>query len=352
MRRSDPIIIGAGPAGCAAAITLARGGGRPLILERSTETGDALCGGFLSWRTIQSLERLGVTPDGHSVDHMTVFWGGRSTSAPLPERALGLSRRAMDTALLAAAVKAGAGVERGVMVRHLDDLADRTDTVFLATGKHDLRGSERPRTARDPAMGLRVRLPASAALNRLIGAAIELHMFDRGYAGIELQEDGSANVCLALRKSLLSDHDRDPRRLLQSLGHTHPAFGARLESMTDTTPIDAIAAVPYGWHAHTTSPGLFRIGDQAGVIPSLAGEGNGIALASGRSAAEAFLAGGREEAPQWQARFGRQSSRPIGRATAIWRTSEFAMGRGLILRALSLFPKLGPAMASATRIEA
>jgi flavin-dependent dehydrogenase len=99
-------------------------------------------------------------------------------------------------------------------------------------------------------------------------------------------------------------------------------------------------------------PGLFRIGDQAGVIPSLAGEGNGIALASGRSAAEAFLAGGREEAPHWQARFGRQSGRPIGRATAIWHTSEFAMGRGLILLALSLFPKLGPAMASATRIEA
>ena len=87
-------------------------------------------------------------------------------------------------------------------------------------------------------------------------------------------------------------------------------------SLTDTTPIDAIAAVPYGWHARQTTPGLFRIGDQAGVIPSLAGEGNGIALASGRSAAEAFLQGGREEAPHWQARFGRQSGRPIGRASA------------------------------------
>lgn len=352
MRRSDPIIIGAGPAGCAAAITLAKGGARPLILERSTETGDALCGGFLSWRTIKSLERLGVSPDGHPVDHLTVFWGGRTASAPLPERALGLSRRAMDTALLSAAVQAGAGLERGVMVRHLEDLADRTDTVFLATGKYDLKGAERPRTARDPAMGLRVRLPASASLTRLVGAAIELHMFDRGYAGIELQEDGSANICLALRKSLLTEHGRDPRGLLQSLGRTHKAFGARLESLTEATPIDAIAAVPYGWHARQTTPGLFRIGDQAGVIPSLAGEGNGIALASGRSAAEAFLAGGRKEAPHWQARFGRQSGRPIGRAAAIWHLSEFAAGRGLILLALSLFPGLGPAMASATRIEA
>jgi flavin-dependent dehydrogenase len=352
MRRSDPIIIGAGPAGCAAAITLAQGGAKPLILERATETGDALCGGFLSWRTIASLERLGVHPAGHMVDHLTVFSGARTTSAPLPDRAMGLSRRAMDTALLAAAIKAGAGVERGVMVRHLDELKDRTDTVFLATGKHDLKGAERPRADRDPAMGLRVRLPATAALDRLVGTAIELHMFDRGYAGIELQEDGSANICLALRKSLLTEHNRDPRQLLISLGNAHPAFGARLTGMTDATPVDAIAAVPYGWHATETASGLFRIGDQAGVIPSLAGEGNGIALASGRSAAEAFLHGGAAAAQDWQPRFGRQSQRPIGRATAIWRTSERAAGRGLIMLALSLIPGLAPAMARATRIEA
>lgn len=352
MRRSDPIIIGAGPAGCAAAITLARGGAKPLILERTTQTGDALCGGFLSWRTIASLERLGVLPDGHVVDHLKVFSKARTISAALPDRALGVSRRAMDTALLAAAVKAGAGLERGVLVRHIDELKDRTDTVFLATGKHDLKGAERPRTARDPAMGLRVRLPGSAALARLVGSAIELHMFDRGYAGIELQEDGSANICLALRKSLLAEHGRDPRHLLHSLASHHPAFAARLDGMTQTTAIDAIAAVPYGWHATETTPGVFRIGDQAGVIPSLAGEGNGIALASGRSAAEAFLLGGPDAAPAWQTRFGRRSGRPISRASAIWRTSESAFGRGLIMRALSLFPGLAPAMASATRIEA
>ena len=217
MRRSDPVIVGAGPAGCAAAITLARGGARPVILEKAHDVGDALCGGFLSWCTIESLRALGVDPNGHAIDHLRVFSRDTFVSAPLPQAAQGLSRRVMDTALRKAATAAGAGLETGVMVRHINDLADRTDAVFLATGKHDLKGAERPRDASDPAMGLRIRLPASRETDHLIGSAIELHMFDRGYAGIELQEDGSANICLALRKSLLADHGRDPRQLLRDL---------------------------------------------------------------------------------------------------------------------------------------
>ena len=161
MRRSDLIIIGAGPAGCAAAITLAKGGVRPLILEKATDVGDALCGGFLSWQTVESLRALGVEPEGHKVDRLVVFSGTKSVSAPLPQAAQGLSRRAMDSALRKAAIAAGAGLETGVMVRHINDLADRTDALFLATGKHDLKGAERPRDAQDPAIGLRIRLPAS-----------------------------------------------------------------------------------------------------------------------------------------------------------------------------------------------
>ncbi len=60
---SRPLIVGGGPAGTAAAIALALGGERPLLLERQREVGDALCGGFLSWRTLEALARLGVESD-------------------------------------------------------------------------------------------------------------------------------------------------------------------------------------------------------------------------------------------------------------------------------------------------
>ncbi|MGZ3258959.1 MAG: FAD-dependent monooxygenase, partial [Croceibacterium sp.] len=62
MPEDEPLIVGAGPAGCAAAIVLARGGAHPLLVDRDAEVGDALCGGFLSWRTAEKLRGLGVDP--------------------------------------------------------------------------------------------------------------------------------------------------------------------------------------------------------------------------------------------------------------------------------------------------
>ena len=50
----DTLIVGGGPAGAAAAIMLAEAGIRAIVLERSRDTGDALCGGFLSWRSIET----------------------------------------------------------------------------------------------------------------------------------------------------------------------------------------------------------------------------------------------------------------------------------------------------------
>ncbi|NBU77550.1 MAG: FAD-binding protein [Sphingomonadaceae bacterium] len=141
MRRTDPIIIGAGPAGCAAAITLARGNRPALILERDTEVGDALCGGFVSWRTMATLKRLGIEITGHPITQLRVFAGTQVAEAPLPQMGHGLSRRAMDSALVAQAIASGAGIERGVAVRHIESVRAQSSALFLATGKHDVKGT-------------------------------------------------------------------------------------------------------------------------------------------------------------------------------------------------------------------
>ena len=45
---SPPLILGAGPAGCATAIVLAEAGRAPILIDRDASVGDALCGGFMS----------------------------------------------------------------------------------------------------------------------------------------------------------------------------------------------------------------------------------------------------------------------------------------------------------------
>lgn len=333
MRRTPALIIGGGPAGAATAILLARHRADHLLIERTATTGDALCGGFLSWRTLTTLDALGIDRASlNPVDlrRVRLFVGDRSAEARLPGAAKGVSRRRLDRLMLDRAIAAGAAVETGVgasswvpgrvALHRGGEIA--AAAVFLATGKRDLRGAARPAEAqeRDASLGLRVRLAASPALMRLIGDAIELHLFDRGYAGLNLQEDGSGNLCLAVHRSRLAEAG-SPDALMAALARESGPLADRLAHWPGGA-VDAVANVPYGWRAQAGTPGLFRLGDQAGVIPSLAGEGMGIAIASGIRAAQAYLAGGAEAAPDFQQNMARDLRQPIGVALGIRAAAE------------------------------
>ncbi len=362
---TDAIVVGAGPAGSAAAIGLARAGAKTLLLERARETGDALCGGFLSWQTLQRLGALGIDRaalGGQAVRCVRLFAGQRQSETALPGEAMGVSRRRLDNALQAAAVAAGTGFERGVHATTLEDGAVQTrdgqvltaQAIFLAAGKHGFRGFPRepaPWQRADPAIGLRLRLPAHPALGRLVGDAVELHLFDRGYAGMVQQEDGSGNLCLAVHKSRLDEAGGDPATLLRALGDALPHLGARLAHADWSRNVDAIGHVPYGWRTRETAPGLFRLGDQAGVIPSLAGEGMGLALASADAAVAAWRHGGGVAAPAFQQRLAARMTRPFALANLVWRMGENRRSAGLLTGAASIFPSMVQMMSQATRID-
>ena len=139
-------------------------------------------------------------------------------------------------------------------------------------------------------------------------------------------------------------------QLLSALGAECSALGARLGYRAGGEAIDAIANVPYGWRLREGRSGLFRLGDQAGVIPSLAGEGMGIALASGVSAAEAFARGGAEAAADWQAGFARRIARPIGVARLIAGLGERPASAGALVAVARLAPSLVDLAARLTRV--
>lgn len=352
MRRTAALILGGGPAGAAAGITLAGAGRHATILTRTP--GDALCGGFLSWRTLATLDRLGIAADAlnpATITRLRLFAGGRAVAAALPAPARAVSRARLDRLLLDRAAAAGAEVVEGVSIRSLDGgvarLADGSewtgDAVLLATGKHDLRGAPRPApSARDPAIGLRVRVPARA----IAPDTIELHLFDGGYAGLAVQEDGWTNICMAIRRSRMTAAG-SPRALLEALAAAHPDFAARLDAIDPATSIDAVANVPYGWRAGASADGAYRLGDQAAVIPSLAGEGMGIAVASGIAAAAAVLRG--EEADGFQRGFARRAARPLAVAGAIRAAAEHPLSAHALLAGAHL-PGLVQMIAHLTRI--
>ena len=294
-----PVIVGGGPAGAAAAIVLARHGVRPLLLERDRQVAEKVCGEFLAADAAGLLARLGVdlaalgaAPIGRAI----LAAGAWRSAMRLPFAGWSLPRATLDTALLDAAMAAGAEVVFGARVREgtrhgglwrlsiAGGEAVETPTLVLATGKHDLRGLQR--TGRDHAIG--VKLPMSGSPPE---AAIALLACRGGYAGLQPRAGGGANLCAALdpRAPGVAEAARSPEGFI-----AHVADGSRFarQALAGLAPAlnrpMTVAGIPYG-HVEA-SAGMYRVGDQAAVIPSLCGDGVAIALASGMTAARAILA--------------------------------------------------------------
>ena len=303
-------------AGCAAAIALSRKGRSVTLIEREPTPRHKVCGEFLSGEALEDLSALGIDVAALGavpIPYVRLAAARRAAEAPLPFPAASLTRKALDTALIAEAVAAGVRVECGCSVQELsrtttgmwratfdDGAACEAPTAFLATGKHDLRGYARPK---DPqrwvAFKMYYRLaPAQAA--ELAGAS-ELMLYPGGYGGIQPVEGGIANLCWVVQQRYLSrvGHrwDKFLAKMQQDCSHLAMRL-AGAEPLLDK-PI-AVTHIPYGHLRRTTEDGLYCIGDQAAVIPSFTGDGISIALHTARVATAAYLA--EEPAPIFQAR--------------------------------------------------
>jgi flavin-dependent dehydrogenase len=357
MLRTPALIVGGGPAGSAAAIALARAGHRPRLIERTLEPHDVVCGAFLGWDSLAALRKLGFDPaefGAHPIHRLRLIAGKHEVETRLPRPAAGLSRNCLDEGLLERSLDCGAEVLRGRSAKaadparrllRLDDGEELgADALLLATGKHELRGAARPRdTSRDP-VGLRTALSPSPRLDRRLDGIIELHLFDGGYAGLLLQEDGCANLCLSVARRRIKRAGGIPN-LIRALSEELPALRERLQ---EGEPIgwSAISGIPYGWWARGTDPGLYRLGDQGAVIASLAGDGVAIALESGLQAAEMIEAG----AEAFQHRLGRRTAFPLLVAEGLRWAAERPLPRRLAMSVIASFPALPGLAARLTRI--
>ena len=363
MTRIPALVIGGGPAGSIAALRLARRGMRTLLVERSQEGHDPVCGGFVSADALRLLQLAGVDTEalgGHRVGRMRFHVGTRSLETALPFPAIGLSRQRLDAVLIEAARSAGATVEFGRTARALgmrtvsfaDGETMAADAIFLATGKLNLRGADRPGESAfgTAKVGLRRTLKPDRNCVAALAGAIELHLFADGYAGLVLQEDSNVNLCLSVAAQRLRDAGGSPDKLLAAIFEEAPLLGERLIGATPIRGWRSIARIPYGWRARHTAPGIFRIGDQAAVIASLAGDGIAIAVASATAASNALLRGGPEAAPAYQREFARRARWPLAFAEILRAVAETPTWARPVARLVHMRPSMLAWGAHATRI--
>ena len=353
-------------AGCAASISLSRRGRSVTLIEREPTPRHKVCGEFLSGEALEDLRALGINVAALGavpIDHVRLAASGRAAEAPLPFPAASLTRKTLDTALIAEAVAAGVRVERGRSVQELgratngmwkatldDGTICEARTAFLATGKHDIRGHARPK---DPqrwvAFKMYYRLAPTQAAE--LECASELMLYPGGYGGIQPVEGGIANLCWVVQQRYFAEAGNRWDKFLEKMQQDCPHLAMRLagaEPLLDK-PI-AVTHIPYGYIRRTTENGLYCIGDQAAVIPSFTGDGISIALHTDRCASAAFLAG--EPAPLFQARL-RSALLPQ------MRLAEFAadglnnsLARAVLPFCLSVWPGVMRVTARLTRVAA
>jgi flavin-dependent dehydrogenase len=327
----DCIVVGGGPAGSAAAISLARSGVRVLLLEAKPIPHDKLCGEFLSPECQTLLAKLGaydnlaqlgpaIIPSASIIGDNRARW-----TTPLPGAAWGLSRARMDEAMLSYAAACGVLVHdhqacirvsgdllHGFSLRGRDTRTGLQDTYVTRT----VISAHGKRSTMDRLLGRRFlghHYPLIGMKRHFRGPPIPdgvaLHAFAGGYCGLANIEEGLVNLCFLIQEGTFKsafERVRQPRSdtSMRDLQIDYGGRDARNESVlamlasrnpvladwlrraeANASPGQSVGALAFGVRG-TDAHDILNVGDAAGLIAPLTGDGIGMALQSGTMCAQ------------------------------------------------------------------
>jgi flavin-dependent dehydrogenase len=359
----DVAIAGGGLAGLALSIQLARAGYAVVLFEKERYPFHKVCGEYISLESWNFLEELGLplsdwglpvirrvlvsAPNGEYIEH------------ELPLGGFGISRYKIDAELAGIARSSGVTAQEGVKVTdisfdrsaaHIHTASDiyHAKVACVTAGKRsnlDIKW-RRPFTLR-----------RSDKLNNYIGVKyhiqtdlpsdlIALHNFRDGYCGISRIEDGRYCLCYMTTAANLQMNGSSIPEMEKNILYQNPFLSAIFSSSVKLfdQPL-TISQISFERRQRVEDHMLF-IGDAAGMIPPLSGNGMSMALHGSKIAfrsIDAFLKGHiarhemeQEYEDQWNRQFGRRIW--TGRQLQRWFGDE--KRTNLLLHSLKPFPKL------------
>lgn len=375
------VIVGGGLAGAMAAAHLGRAGIPVDVCEQSLHPQPRVCGEFLSFEGVALLRDLGLALScpSHGISTVAVHGPRHTLESRLPEGNIGVSRLHLDEALRHCAEQYGAVIHRGVTVHRITPCAPggalvqtnegdwRAQAVIVATGKRDLRGVA-PRVRTRDVVGVQMHVSVAPPVRARLQGRVVLWVGEGAYGGVALVDDATLNVSCVIAPHMARTYGLCASDLMPALMQSHPAAARVLADIVwPAVHMTAVAPVPYGYvRPSPPGPGIFCVGDQLAVIPSLTGDGMTMALASGRAAARALTAvwqGGTDadNAVRRAQRLGEATSSYHAEAVRVFRRQMrvavgvqqvFAHPRVLdvLLRAGRWVPSVVPLLVQATRV--
>ncbi|MGO9108849.1 MAG: FAD-dependent monooxygenase [Thermoguttaceae bacterium] len=358
LRRWDVVVAGAGPAGSLAARVLAAEGATVLLVDKSAFPREKVCGSCLNGAALAALEIAGLADipqrmGALELRNMRLCAGRYEANLALP-CGVSLSRRALDAALVRAAIASGAaflpstdatlevtiGEVREIGLRSAgQEVKVQTRITLAADG---LSGSflkktsgMEPIVARGAPLGVGAVVDGSDEYYK--PGTIYMACTRDGYVGVVRLEDGRLDVASAL------DQGR-----MRGLGGAAAAVAGILRaagfpSLPITAPLRGTLPLSRR-RPRVAAQGLFVLGDAAGYLEPFTGEGMAWAMQQALLLApiawDAIPGPTPRHAKAWQLqceRFFRQQRRYC--RAAVWMRRNFNLGT-LIVALLGWFPGL------------
>jgi len=292
----DLIVIGGGPAGCAAAIGCARSGPRVLLLERGRYPRQKVCGEFVSAESLDLLANLldsqhaSLLRDAVCISESRIFVDGRVLQTKIAPAAASIARLDLDAALRDSAQSCGVEVRQDVTVQNVRGAGPfvaatsmgeiEARAVVNASGRWS-NLTAAPHTNGPKWIGLKVHFAEPSP-----SPSVDLYFFEGGYCGVQevrLDEDSGdfrVNACAMVRSDVAGTLDE----VLQ----LHPALKERARQWQSLG--EAVSTAPLLFREpRPEQDGILAVGDAAGFVDPFIGDGISLALRSGALAAQSLI---------------------------------------------------------------
>ncbi|OLF14322.1 monooxygenase [Actinophytocola xinjiangensis] len=331
-RTHDVVVAGGGPAGLAVALGCARAGLDVVVCEKRPGVLDKACGEGLMPGAVRALETLGVDPPGHPIGGITYRQGDTVAYAPFRNgTGRGVRRTQLHDALRAAVDRAGVPVLPCPVTGLTQDedhvLAGglRARYLVAADGLHssirDLVGLTTARATPAPRWGLRRHFALAPA-----SASVEVTWASRSEAYVTPVSADTIGVAI-----LSSVRGGFAEQLT-----AFPDLAARLAGARPVSPVRGAGPLRQRT-AGRVAGRVLLVGDAAGYIDALTGEGLAVSLSTAAELVRCLRAGRPGDYERAWARTSRRSRWLT--ESLLWARNRAALAR-LIVPAAARAPRL------------
>ncbi|MCX2837061.1 NAD(P)/FAD-dependent oxidoreductase [Salinimicrobium sp. MT39] len=295
------IIAGGGLAGLTAAIHLAQKGQKITLFEKDAFPRHKVCGEYLSREVIPYFDELKIpwrNLNPKKIDRLRYSTpSGKAIDVDLPMGALGVSRYALDNLLFETAKANGVEIlqEKVLEMTFLEGkfkvISSKTeytaDYVFGSFGKRSVLDKNLERNffkESAPWVAVKNHYRLKDFPDDLVG----LHNFKGGYCGLSRTENGNINMCYLATYESFKDY-KDPDKFNEKVLRKNPFLDRFLAEAVPVfeKPL-TIAQISFS-KKEAVKDHVLMLGDAAGLIHPLCGNGMAIAIHSAKIASEEFI---------------------------------------------------------------